>query len=144
MKTMQEIIQASPFHALREHDHPTQVMAGLTPYYDEGTMRAFRCKVSRSTVIDGVALVAICRQDVTHDHKRGYLIVSHDLTGYCIDRTNVNKHYTTLRAAEKAFWRTVNALDPHEVLRNALARELRNQRRAAASTAAALKMMGSR
>lgn len=103
--------------------------AAVTHYYSEDTLRYFRCTVKKLSTFDGVVMGTICHQDVSHDHKKGFIVVVHDCGGWTIDRTKVDEHFSSFADAERAFWDILNAIDTGEVLRDVMKRELDKAKR---------------
>lgn len=106
------------------NDIARDMMSGRTHYYEKDTMRYFHCRVQlvRNSE-NGVFMATIATQASDfRNTSREYRIVAHDLTGYCLERSDLGS-FTTRRQADKAFAALWVSLDEKTVLREAIKRE---------------------
>jgi len=102
-------------------------LCGRTHYVDDDTLRFHKSRVLSAHVVDQGLLFAI----VTSDGKsmdgggRVYRYVVFDLFGFVVERAQLSEGYPSTKAATKAMWAFLNALDAKAVTLAAIERETR-------------------
>ena len=88
-------------------------LSGRTHYVDDDTLRFHKSRVISSYVTDNGLLFAIVTSDALdmNNTRRGFRYVIFDVFGTSIERTNIEESFTTSRAACKAMWAALNAMD---------------------------------
>lgn len=150
MNKFSDIIRASGYRAIESFSGYSNLlsavqrqMSELTHYYDDDTLRFFGCRVVKATSFDdGVYMGTICTQKrgFWAEDGRGYVIQFHDFTGNSIGPSGEREYFSTLRAAERAFYAFAGTLSARAVLASALEREYASAKRKAdlMNTAAAM------
>ena len=85
-------------------------LSGRTHYVDDDTLRFHHSRVLSSYITDGGLLFALIEIDMNNT-KRGYRYAIFDVFGTVIDRKNLDDSWATSKAATKAMWEALNAID---------------------------------
>lgn len=88
-------------------------LCGRTHYVDDDTLRWHKCRILSSHVTDNGLLFSIVTSDALDcdNTQRGFRYVIFDIFGTVIDRPNLEETFKTRKAATKAMWSALNALD---------------------------------
>lgn len=157
-RTLAEVIRAaglSPLERVYNSESTTKsaarTMEGRTHYFDADTLRYFGASVSRLHVSLGVALV--CLERVAADSsltRKGYRVVVHDLTGYClahgehgVPSRDIDALEFSKARADKEFASVCALVDAaaRGILVDALQREAKRHARAMNDARSALRML---
>lgn len=97
---------------------------GRTHYFDSGTRRYFKSRVVMlREQCCGLVLGFIESVSLDPEHtRRGFRPGFIDADGHVFDRPDLDKSFSTKRAAEKEFWRMANSHDAAEILADMLRR----------------------
>lgn len=91
-----------------------QNLTGRTFYCSDDSLRFHHSRILRTTITDGGLLLGIvesCSADMGNT-KRGFRPVVFDIFGTVVNnRAKISDLYSTRKAAEKAMWRDINAID---------------------------------
>lgn len=123
-------------------------LSGRTHYVDEGTLRWHKSRVLDARSYAGGLLFGVVTSD---GDARGYdqggrefRAVVFDLFGFVIDRSELEKTYTTAAAARRALFETMKSLDGMAITRAAIKRERKAFARELGYLQAKLKDMGAK
>jgi len=88
-------------------------LSGRTHYVDDDTLKWHKSRVLSARATDNGLLFAIVTSDALdmHNTKRGYRFVIFDLFGHVLERPDLENTFSSSRAAEKAMWKALNAID---------------------------------
>jgi len=108
-------------------------LKGRTHYVDDDTLRYFRARILMTRETDNGLLFAILESasaDSGHQ-SRIFRGVVFDVFGTVLSRPSIEQAHKTRKAAEKALWKSLDAIDAHavtmaaiEAQRNSYAQEM--------------------
>lgn len=117
-------------------------MGSRSHYYDESTMRGFRCRVSTVRVMaDGIVMATIATQarGFHNSDGRGYVVRFHRCDGRALNRDTV--YHDTLAQARKEWDAIVASLDVSSIVRDMIEDTRHNAERTIAGCAEAVAML---
>ena len=103
-------------------------LQGRTHYVDNDTLRFHKSRVLACHITDGGLLLSIVTSDAIDmdGSKRGFRFVVFDVFGTVINRPSLEDTFPTRKAATKAMWIELNALDAFSITRDGCERHARN------------------
>ena len=106
-------------------------LMGRTHYVDDGTLRFHKSRVISARHTDGGLLFAIVTSDACdyENKKRGFRYVIFDVTGYVVERTQLENAYRTSKRCTDAMWKAIDALNAYDITVAAIVRQETNYQR---------------
>lgn len=90
--------------------------AGVTHYYDAGTMRYFKCRVKKAPVFnDGTVLATVCSQARDPHGNRGFTFNFHACDGHHLGPRD-RVFFSTCAAATREMYKFADGIDTRTVL----------------------------
>lgn len=99
-------------------------LEGITHYVDDGNLYFHRARIiSARPVMQGRAFAIVESVSLDWNHtRRGFRFAIFAIDGHCIERPKLEDSYTTSKAATKAMWDALNAMDAETVFFDAITR----------------------
>lgn len=118
-------------------------LIGRTHYVDDATLRSFHSRILYSAAIDNGLLFALVESLALDMHNtwRGYRYVIFDVFGSVVSPVDIKYCFKSRKAAEKAMWKTLDAMDALEITAQAIDRQERNFAMEIAQARATLKRL---